>query len=171
MKKNMLAVIIAALVAINVILSAVLIFVMVPTMSKTNQLVTKVADIIDLELESPDEKSGSQISVGDIKTHKIEGELTVNLKKTAGSSKENYAMLTATLSLDKTSPDFKKLELTVLDQESVIIEIITNTFGKYTLDEAKVSQEAIKTEILAQIQEIFKSDFIINVSFGNIKFQ
>lgn len=171
MKKNMLAIIIAALAAINVILSAVLIFVVVPTLSKTNQIVTKVADIIDLELESPDEKQATQISVEDIKTYPIEGELTINLKKPEGATKDNYVMLTVTLSMDTTSPDFKKLEAKVPEQVNTIKEIVTNTFGQFSADEAKSNTEQIKQEILSKIEELFGSSFIINVSFGNPRYQ
>ena len=55
MRKNLLSIIVIALCAINVIFSAVLVFAVVPASMKTNQLVTQVASIIDLELEDSED--------------------------------------------------------------------------------------------------------------------
>ena len=62
MRKNILTIIILAMALINIILSAVLIFAIIPTANKTNQLVTKVAQIVDLELESPEGKRVISVS-------------------------------------------------------------------------------------------------------------
>ena len=52
MKKNILTIVILAMCFVNIVLSAILIFVMIPTANKSIRLVNKVAQIIDLELES-----------------------------------------------------------------------------------------------------------------------
>ena len=51
MKKSLLNILILALVVTNVILTAVLVFTIVPTMKKTDNLITKIVSTIDLELE------------------------------------------------------------------------------------------------------------------------
>ena len=51
MKKNIFSVIITALTVINVVLTAVMFFVMLPTFQKTNTLITQVASVLNLELD------------------------------------------------------------------------------------------------------------------------
>ena len=68
MKKNILTIVILAMCFVNIVLSAILIFVMIPTANKSIRLVNKVAQIIDLELESP-ETSMESIDVSDIETY------------------------------------------------------------------------------------------------------
>ncbi|MBH1941996.1 flagellar basal body-associated FliL family protein [Mobilitalea sibirica] len=165
MKKNILTIIILAMALINVVLSAVIIFVIVPTSNKTNNLVSKVAQIIDLELESPDADQ-AQISVSDIETYDIEEKLTINLKKS--DSKNHYAILYVALSINKKHKDTVTLQPLIQENETIIKEMIRDEFTKYTIDEVDANKNAIKDRILARIQEYFESDFIINVSFGNL---
>lgn len=165
MKKNILTIIILAIVLINTILTAVLIFVIVPTSNKTNQLVTKVASIIDLELESPDAEK-EVIAVSDITTYDIGDKLTVNLAKSDGTS--HYAILYVSLSMNTKHEDYDTLSTKIEENENAIKEIVTEEFGRYTMDEVTPNKNAIKEAILTRIQELFQSDFIINVSFGNM---
>ena len=50
MKKSMLNVITLALVLVNLVLTVILTFSLVSTNNKTNKLVTKVSEIIDLKM-------------------------------------------------------------------------------------------------------------------------
>ncbi len=165
MKKNILTIIIMAITLINTVLIGVLIFVIVPTSNKTNQLVTKVASIIDLELESP-EAGEEEIAVSDIITHEIADKLTINLKSTDGNP--HYALLFVSLSMNSKHEDYATLSTKMAENENAIMEIITEEFGRYTMDEVNANKVIIKEAILTRIQELFKSDFIINVSFGNM---
>ena len=51
MKKNILTIVIMAATLVNLILSAVLVFSVMPAMNKTSNLVDKIASVIDLEIE------------------------------------------------------------------------------------------------------------------------
>jgi flagellar FliL protein len=168
MKKNILTIIILALALINVVLSAVIIFVIVPTSNKTNNLVTKVASIIDLELESPD-KQDTEISVSDITTYSVQDKLQINLAKS--DDIEHYAVLNVSLSINQKNKDAADLTPKITDFENDIKEIVTEEFQKYTIDQVNQNKSAIKEHVLTRIQELFKSDFIINVSFGNLILQ
>lgn len=168
MKKNLLTIIILAMALINIVLSAVIIFVIVPTSNKTNNLVTKVASIIDLELESPDTKE-TEVTVSDITTYAIEEKLQTNLKKS--DEIQHYAIFDASLSINKNNKDTADYEPLIPDNENAIKEIIAEEFYKYTMDEVNDNKNAIKEQVLIRIQELFKSDFIINVSFGNLILQ
>lgn len=52
MKKSMLNVIILALVLVNLVLTVILTFSLVSTNKKTNSLINKVAQIIDLDVQA-----------------------------------------------------------------------------------------------------------------------
>jgi flagellar FliL protein len=47
-------------------------------------------------------------------------------------------------------------------------EIVSDEFSKYTIDEVRLMKDKIKDQIKLRIQELFQSDCIINISFGNI---
>lgn len=168
MKKNLFTIIVIALLIVNVILSALLVFVVVPTTNKTNHLITQVASIIDLELES---QTAQEIRVEDIDVYNIEKQLTLTLKSSEGDTKPHYAAFNISLSLDKTSGDFETLSPTVATNESVIKEIVMNCFSTYTKDEVFSNIDNIKEEVIKQLRDYFKSDFIINVSFSNLVVQ
>lgn len=167
MKKNLMSIIVIALCAINVIFSAVLVFVVVPTSNKTNKLITQVASIIDLELESP-EGEAANVRVEDISIHNIEDELTITLKGNEGDTKSHFALLSVSLSLDTTNKDYETLSPTIATNESIIKEIVNNVISNYTANEVLTNKEEIKEEVLAQLRDYFKSNFIINVSFSNL---
>lgn len=166
MKKNILTIIILAMCLINIVLSAILIFVMVPTANKSIALVNKVAQIIDLELESPD-NAIQNIGVSDIDTYLLEERLTCILAK-SDDSQDHYAILYLSLSFNKTHEDYEELHTYVSQYENDIKEIVSDEFAKYTIDEAKLMKDKIKDQVKIRIQELFQSDFIINISFGNI---
>lgn len=168
MKKNILTIIILAMSLINIVMSAVLIFVVVPTSNKTNNLVSKIASIIDLELESP-VAGEAEISVSDITTHPIADKLTINLKESDDLS--HYAVVIVSLSINNKNEEAATLEPFITDNENAIKEIVTEEFSKFTIDEVINNKSVIKENILTRIHELFNSDFIINVSFGNIILQ
>ena len=67
MKKNILTIIIMASCLLNLILTAVIVFAVVPTMNKTSQLVDKVATAIDLET---DEEASGDYSIDNLITER-----------------------------------------------------------------------------------------------------
>ncbi|HHT98109.1 MAG TPA: hypothetical protein GXZ90_09485 [Clostridiales bacterium] len=166
MKRNMFTVIILAFVVVNVIMSSVLIFFILPSVNKTNKLVHKVAAIIDLELESKKPDDIEHISIEDITTYSIGDKLIVYLKQS--DDYKHYAMLTITLSINKKHQDTTKLEPLIAQHEDTIKEIVTDEFSKYTINEIAIKKDHIKQESLNRIQETFDSNFIINISFGNL---
>lgn len=168
MKKNLLTIVILAMAIINIVLSAIIIFVIVPTSNKTNHLITQVANIIDLELESPKD-SDNQISVSDIDTYDIADKLTINLKKSDDSP--HYAVVYVSLSINKKNKDTETLQPLIQKNENKIKEYVTDEFSNYTIDDVLTNKNKIKENVLKNIKDYFKSDFIINVSFGNLILQ
>ena len=78
MKKNIVTIMIMALVALNVILTGVIMFVMVPSQTKVNTLVTKISNIIDLDVGSPNATTPlGQVSIADQETFRIDKSINI----------------------------------------------------------------------------------------------
>ncbi|HWT76305.1 MAG TPA: flagellar basal body-associated FliL family protein [Mobilitalea sp.] len=167
MRKNILTIIIMAIVLINTVLTGVLIFAIVPSANRTNQLVTKVASIVDLELENPD-AAKAEVSIADIVSYELPDKLTIPLKST--DSNPHYAVFYVSLAMNSKHADYATLNTKIAENKNAIEEIVQNAFSQYTADEVNVNsnKEKIKEQVLAGVQDLFKSDFIMKVSFGNI---
>ena len=78
MKKNLISVLILALVLANLILTAILTFTIVPQTKKSNELINQVCSAIDLELES-----GSNITVPieNIEVYNIVDQFTLQIEQ------------------------------------------------------------------------------------------
>ena len=168
MKRNLLTIIILALGILNMVLTAVIVFAVVPTTMRTNSLISKVASTIDLELEGPSTKDGKQIDIADIEVYQIPEDMTINLKNDANDDKNHYALVSVSLSINTKSEDYKVLQPTIATNQSSITEIINDEFSKYTVSTVTANKENIKAEILERLQELFKSDFIISISVGKL---
>ncbi len=169
MKKNILTIIIMAVTLINTVLLGVLIFTIVPSANRTTKLVDKVASIIDLELESPENKN-AQVAVSDIMIYDLPDKLTINLKNDE-DGKDHYAMLNVSISMNSKHEDYETLNPKVTEYSNAIEEIVQEEFAKYTRAEVEAKKNVIKEQIIIRIQELFQSDFIISVSFGNLILQ
>ena len=67
MKKNIFSVIITVLTVVNVVLTAIMFFIMVPTFNKTNNLITQVASVLNLELDGDlDAKGDADYKISDL---------------------------------------------------------------------------------------------------------
>ena len=83
MKKNLISVLILALVFANFVLTAILMFTVLPETQKANTLIEKVCSAIDLDLNSGGTNGTSSIPIDQQDTYKVnEGEkITTNLAK------------------------------------------------------------------------------------------
>lgn len=168
MKKNLLTILILALGILNMILTAVIVFAVVPTTMRTNTLISKVASTIQLELESSKNSDENKIDIADIETYNIEEKMTINLKNSPNDSKSHYASVTVSLSVNKKAKDYGKLNSSISANENAIKEIIRDEFINYTKEQVVTNEykEIIKNDILLKIQEYFDSDFIVGISTG-----
>ena len=92
MKKNLMSVLILALVLVNLILTGILTITILPQTKKSNELVNKVCSAIDLELESGDGTESASIPMDQVETYKIEDAMTINLK-TGADGETHYVKL------------------------------------------------------------------------------
>ncbi|MCR5431919.1 MAG: flagellar basal body-associated FliL family protein [Lachnospiraceae bacterium] len=163
MKKNMLAVLILVVCIVNLTLVGYTVFTVVPNAQRTDELITKIMQIIDLELESPlPTDINNTYSIEDVEKYSLE-EITTNLR-TGADGKQHFAKITASLTINKTHEDYERLNPSVDKMKPDIQSIIMSNFQKYTSDElGDVDiQATVKQNILTDIQTLFNSRFIVD---------
>ena len=107
MKKNLITVIILALVLANLILTAILVFTIIPQTKKSNQLIDQVCSAINLELQSGENTPATpEVPIEDVETYAITDGFTVNLKQ-GEDGKQHYAVFSVSLSLNTKSDGYK----------------------------------------------------------------
>lgn len=172
MKKNIFSVIITALTVINVVLTAIMFFVMLPTFQKTNNLITQVASVLNLELDADgDADSDEEYSLKDLESVAVafEEQQTLNLK-VGGDGKTHYAMLNGyTLSVYKKADDYKEVSKILTNNQAEITDIIRSVIQNHTADD--ISQDEIQKEALEKIREHLDSKAVKKVILDNFMFQ
>lgn len=171
MKKNMFSVLALAVSIINLILSILIVFTLVPSALKTNNLVSSVASYLNLEIEANSdlEDNNKNIPLTEIDVYTIE-DLTLNLRREEEDTRNHYAQVTLTISFHTKHKDYKELRPQVEVYKSYVTEIITEEFAKYSVIEINESatKDKIKEDVVRRLRERFNSDFIIDMSIGKI---
>lgn len=174
MKKNLMTVLIMALVFVNVALSAIIMITLVPATKKSNELITKVCTAIDLELESGKVFNPNTIPVEQTEVISLTNNeaMTFNLMDDA-QGKSHYVVAKVSITLNKEDSDYAEKSQLIPGREDLLQEIVTNTFMKYHYSEIRTTdgQDKVRSEMLEQIQDLFDSDFIIAVNISNANYQ
>ena len=169
MKKNLITVIILALCIVNLILNIMLVFVCMPSAKKTNNLITQIASVLNLELESADGQP--TIALENIATYSVEAQV-VNLKDD-GSGTNHYVQVGLTLELDNSSKDYESLIAVLQGAEGPVFDEARNVIQGYTYAEVndQATQELIKKQILDSLQKKYATQCIYRVSFSKFTTQ
>ena len=174
MKKNLISVIILALLIVNIVLTAIMMFSVTGASKKTAALVDNIATALNLELSSGTEGAGAEeaVSMADTETYSFAEPMTIPLKKNEGEDKDHYCVVSIPLSINTKADGYQEYGSadSLATLEGLIKDEINSVFAHYTAEEARDNQEAIKKEIIGRIQTMFDSKFIYNVSFGDIMF-
>ncbi|MGN0506775.1 MAG: flagellar basal body-associated FliL family protein [Lachnospiraceae bacterium] len=167
MKKNILAIVILAATLVNITLSVILLFVIVPKAQRTDALIQKIVSLIDLELENPDASDYADVPFEDRAPYALSETLTVNLRKPEGDTKRHYAMVSVTLILNSKAKDYKNISAKLAEHEEIIKSMVIDEVSKYTPDELAVSKEQVVKNVLASLRTYFEStDVFVNVSLN-----
>lgn len=171
MKKNLISVLILALVLVNLVLTAILTITILPQTKRANELVSKVCNAIDLELESGDGRTEANIPMEQITTYSISESMTINLKPDA-EGKNHYVVLSVSISQNNKHKDFKTYGgEKMAEKEDIVKDTINDVISQYTMEEFQADRQAVKDEILDELQAKFDSDFIIAVNFSEVTVQ
>ncbi len=169
MKKNILTVVILASCIVNLVLTAILVFSVVPAMNKTNKLIDKVAEVIDLETEKKEEED---YKIEDLIVVEIpfESKRTINLKADKGDTEAHFAMIDGiSVSLNPAAEDYEKISASVNASNVFICDCVNEAISEQTistLDEASVKELALK-----KIQDTYNSKCIVRLSLSGFMFQ
>ena len=168
MKKNMLSILILALLVVNIVLTAIMMFSVTGTAKKTSALIDDITAAINLELKNQAATTTTatvlDVPIENVQTYPISTELTIPLAKGA-DGKPHYYLVAVSLSMDTQHADYKKLNATVAAQEDLIKGEIISVIGSHTLEEMQEDVDSVRMEILQRIQTLFDSKFIFNVTF------
>lgn len=168
MKKNILTIVIMAATLINLILSAVLVFAVMPAMNKTSALVNKVASVIDLEIEDAD-ADAQEYTMQDLTVVEdvYDNTLNLNLAKDAGETENHYAQLSGwTLSLNSKADDYSDINESITTNKVYVDDIVKETIASYTattMNEAKV-----RAEIIKKIQKKYNTKATVEISLKGL---
>lgn len=164
MKKNILTIVIMAASLINVVLSAVLIFTVMPAMNKTSNLVDKVASVIDLEIEDANAED-QEWTVDDLVAYQktYEATVNINLKKDAGEDANHYAQLSGfSVSFNTKAEDYDSVYESISTNDIYVDDIVKETIANYTV--STIDQTKVKAEIVKKIQEKYNTKAVVVVS-------
>ncbi len=164
MKKNILTIIIMASCLVNLVLSIVLVFSVMPAMNKTGNLVDKVAEIIDLEIEKDADAVDYEMS--DLETYEIalETKMTINLQKDADDENSHYAQVQKiVLSFNTAAEDYATVNESVQKANVYITDIVKETISDYAI--SNWDEQTARKVALKKIQEKYNTKAIVDVSF------
>lgn len=170
MKKNLISVLILALVLANFMLTAILMFSVLPQTKKANAFIDKLCKAIDLDLNSGASSGLDSIPIDKREEYRVNSGQDIIVNLAASEDKKNhYAVVNVTLVLNKGSDNYKKFNQEfIANQDTTIQSTIIRTIGRYTVDEMRdvdIRLDAQDT-LLELMQEMFGGDYIIAVNFS-----
>ncbi|MBQ1897295.1 MAG: flagellar basal body-associated FliL family protein [Lachnospiraceae bacterium] len=172
MKKNLLTILILALVIVNLTLTVITMISVTGTNKKTAALVDTIATVLNLELVSDEEDEGPDISLADTEIYTIAEAMTIPLKVTEGG-KQEYMVCKIALSINTKDDDYKTYSSeTISSYEPYIKQSIEGVISSY--DSAYLSnpenREEVKKEVLKAIQKWMDSKVVYDISISDVKF-
>ena len=167
MKKNLMSVIILALVVINLVLTAIMMFTIMPQTQKANEMITKVCEAIDLELNSGAATGLSNLPMSQIEVYNVAEGATMTVNLADGK----YAVVAIAISVNNESEEYEENTTTPLStKESLIKDAVRETIAKYTKAELSANSDMAKDEILKILKKDFGAEYIVGISFPTFTF-
>ena len=154
MKKNLMSVIILAICIVNLVLNALMVFVLVPSTKKTDNLITEIAAVLHLELEKNDDGTTAGPDLKNVQNYNLTDNTTVNLKND-GTGTNHYAVIGISISMDGSSKDYEELNTKLGETESWVFDVTRSVVQEYTYAEINDAaiQDLIKQKITEGLQE------------------
>lgn len=172
MKKNLLSILILALLIVNIVLNVIVMISVTSTNKKTASLIGNIATILNLELEKGDEQEGEVVvSMEDTATYDIADKLTVPLRmeseENGGDGKQHFLVVSVSLAMNIKDKGYETYgtEEAMKAKEGMIKGEITDVISGYTLSDVQRDGDAVREEILQRLQNMFDSKFIYKVTF------
>ena len=171
MKRNLMSVIILALCVVNLILNALLVFVLMPASKKTDKLITEIASILDLELKNSTGGDATH-DVANTAVYTLENDATINLKAD-GTGENHYAIVSLSVAMDTKAEDYTSISTALPTTESWMLDATRSVISSYTyaeINEPEI-QAIVQKEILQKIQEKYNTTCIYRIDYKNFMTQ
>lgn len=163
MKRNMLAIVILAATLVNLTLSAVMIFTVIPKAKRTDSLIEKIVSAIDLETENGIGKNYGEVAVADQEEVPLFKEQMINLKASGG--KAVMAQVSLTLTLNKKHDDYAVISPRIASKEEKILAAVRGVLKDYDSTEVTNCIDEINQKVLEKVQkDIFQSTCVIEAT-------
>jgi flagellar FliL protein len=168
MKKNLITVLILAISIINLVFNILLVFVFMPSATKTNKLITDIAEVLDIEIASQEGISDVSFDISNLASFELEQGNPINLADD-GSGTSHVLQYGITINLDSKADDYSKVYSSLESSTALVYDLTRDIIAKYTYAEVKdvEVQRQIKEEILTELRETFGTVCIYSVSFYN----
>lgn len=180
MKKNLLTIMIIALLIVNIVLTGIMMISMMGTNKKTADLVSDIAAVLNLELGVEEEEEVVEIPMSQQfiwnLTDKLEiplqSEDMVDVNGNITGKKDHYIVFeTIAFSLDTKAKGYKKYGENIANYESMVRAAVTSTVSKHTIDDCRNDFDTIRKDVLEAVRALFDEEFIYNVAISGIKYQ
>lgn len=163
MKKGLSNIIVLAIALVNLVLTAVLMFSVLPSVKKTNNLVDKIAQIADLNI-SGDKSKEEEVGIEDLDVVAItfdgESTSTVATLKVGDDKEIHYVKVSLSMSLNKKSADYESTSKNISSAMGLIDGTVLDVISKYTFD--TVTKEALEKDITESLSALFNSDDLVH---------
>ena len=179
MKKNLMSVLILILLIVNIALSAVMMISIVGTNQKTAQLMDSILLAMNLELYGPD--NGANVPLKDSVPYNFGGnkEMTIllaptvthNADGTVTKGKDSYIVFDIELLMNTKHEDYETYKESIDSYEGMLRDTIESVVAAHTEEECRAGfADDIREEILRAVQNLFKSQFIYQITISNVKY-
>ncbi len=172
MKKNLLTVLILALVIVNIVLSSIMMVSVISANKKTAELVGSVASALNLEMAVPGSEGEAEpvVSLEDTEVYALPEALMIPLSSADGGTV--YFIFELSLSMNSKGDGYKKLgeNITSGSYDTLIKDCVNSVVSTHTEEECRNDFESIRNEILQAIQTMLDYDFVYKVNISGKKF-
>ena len=162
MKKSMLNVITLALVLINLILTVLLTFSLVSTNNKTNNLITKVAQIIDLDIGETtvkDDTTSAGANIADIAYVDVKNNDSTDITVSyTDGGKTHYAVF------NTKAKDYEEKKSSLENSMKVVVSQVNTEALKYSYSELNANKATVESNLLSYLRDLFQTDSITSVT-------
>lgn len=172
MKKSMLNVITLALVLINLILTVLLTFSLVSTNNKTNNLISKVSQIIDLDVGNVTVPGSSTSAIEDITFVDVKNNDSTDITVSyTDSGKTHYVVLNVSIGLNSKAKDYETKKTSLENSMKIIVSQVNTEALKYSYNEVTANKTTIENNLLTYLQDLFETDMITSVTLTKMVVQ
>lgn len=173
MKKSTLSLINLALTLVNLVLTAIIVFTLIGPAQKQDEFLTKVAQLIDLDISGSGSTGGDTPGIEDIEVVDVMNGDSVKITVTVNdkSGKMHYIVVSGAITLNKKSKDYEAKRPSIDTNMKLITSAVSSTISKCSYENLLSQKEELAKQVTTALQDLFKSDIIYNFSFVDYTIQ